>query len=292
MMLAHFRHTKPEGEVGSHASKVGGWRSKRFRGDLLGWRLHGVQLILLVALLFLWQVASGRWVSKVLISRPTLIKDQLWKWVKDGSIFEHLIWTSRAALVGFILGSVSGIAIGYLLGSVKNLGRVFEPIMLALYTLPRLALAPLFIMWFGLGFKFLVAFSAVIVFFLVYFNTRSGVEDVPGEMIDAVRIMGGNSLDVALRVVFPSALVWVVVGLRISAPYALVGVVVGEMFVGNKGLGFLLSRSANQFHASGTFAAVTVLLLVGIILDRLLVRLTRRSLRWKVGSGTRNAGGA
>src|SRR3546814_6359844 len=89
-------------------------------------------------------------------------------------------------------------------------------------------------------------FSAVIVFFLVFFTTRQGVEEVPRDLVSSVRIMGGNRRDIAVRVVLPSALIWVATGLKISVPYALVGVVVGEMLVGNTGLGFLLAQSANR----------------------------------------------
>src|SRR3546814_16677712 len=117
-------------------------------------------------------------------------------------------------------------------------------------------------------------FSAVIVFFLVFFTTRQGVEEVPRDLVSSVRIMGGNRRDIAVRVVLPSALIWVATGLKISVPYALVGVVVGEMLVGNTGLGFLLAQIANRFNPAVLFAAIVLIFCLAIIVDSAHNRLT------------------
>ena len=253
-----------------------------------GWRLLVLQALFLFCILAAWQFASGRWVRPVLISSPTDVADTLWAWIRDGSLFGHIWATLQAAILGFLVGTVAGIAMGYTLAVLPNASRVVGPFMTALYTLPRLALAPLFIMWFGLGLQFKVMFSATIVFFLVYYTTRQGVQEVPRDMIQSVRIMGGTRVDIARRVVLPSALIWVLTGVKISVPYALVGVVVGEMLVGDTGLGFLLSQSANRFNPGGLFATIVVLLAIAMILDQLLTRVTDRSLRWKaVGTNKR-----
>ena len=136
-------------------------------------------------------------------------------------------------------------------------------------------------MWFGLGMEFRVVFAATIVFFLVYYNTYFGVREVSNELLAAVRIMGANRAQLAIRVVIPSALVWVTAGLKISVPYALVGVVVAEMLASDEGVGFLLAKSASQFSTYGTFAAIGALLVMALVLDWLLEVLTRRALRWK-----------
>lgn len=254
-----------------------------------GWRLAVLRAAFLVVVLAGWQLASGRWVRPVLVSRPTDVADTLWTWMRDGSLLKHVWATLQAAVLGFIVGTGAGVLLGYALAVLRGPSRVVSPFMTALYTLPRLALAPLFIMWFGLGLQFKVMFSATIVFFLVYFTTRQGVEEVPRDMIQAVKVMGGTRRDVARRVVLPSALIWVLTGVKISLPYALVGVVVGEMLVGDSGLGFLLSQSANRFNPGGLFATIVVLLAIAMILDQTLSRLSDRSLRWKT-AGSSSAG--
>lgn len=240
-----------------------------------------IQLLLIAAFLLLWQFASDRWVPKLMISKPTEIGAQIWKWTVDGTFARNLWVTVQATAVGFLLGAAVGMTVGFLTGAWRRLGEILQPIVTAFYTLPRLALAPLFLLWFGLGMEFRIMFSATIVFFLVYYNTYFGVREVSHELVSAVRIMGANQLQVALRVIIPSALVWVAAGLKISVPYALVGVVVAEMLASDEGMGFLLARGASQFSASQSFAAIFGLLVVALIVDWLITTLTNRALRWK-----------
>lgn len=247
----------------------------------VGWRLLAMRLVVLLAGIVAWELASGRIVRKVLISNPRDVGQQLWEWVDDGILWTHLWATAQAVAFGFLLGATAGVVSGYFVGTFRRVGKVLAPFITAMYTLPRLALAPLFILWFGLGLQFKVMFAAAIVFFLVFFTTRQGIEEVPRDLVSSVRIMGGTRRDVAFRVVLPSCLIWVATGLKISVPYALVGVVVGEMLVGNTGIGFLLAQSANRFDPAGLFAAITVLLIIAVVVDSALDRVTRRFLRWK-----------
>lgn len=243
------------------------------------------QVVLLCTILALWEFASDRWIPALLVSKPSVIGETMMKWLKDGTYLTNLWVTLQATLMGFGGGAIAGMLVGYLTGSWRRLGEILEPFMTAFYTMPRLALAPLFLLWFGLGIEFRVIFAAVIVFFLVYYNTFFGVREVSAELIAAARIMGANRLQLAMRVIVPSALVWVAAGLKISVPYALVGVVVAEMLASGEGMGYLLSRSANQFSASGTFASIAALLVVAVAIDWLLSVLTRRALRWKTAGG-------
>lgn len=147
--------------------------------------------------------------------------------------------------------------------------------------MPIHALIPLFIMWVGIGSQLSVLTSAVIVFFLIFFNTFFGIRDVKPSLISAVRIMGGSGLDVLWRVRLPSALVWVVAALKLAVPQAIVGVVVAEMLAGNAGLGFLVSKNAHSFNAAGTYAALFALLIAGFLVDRIMTFLTKKPLEWK-----------
>lgn len=247
-----------------------------------------IQIILIGAFLILWEYASDRWVPKLMVSKPSDIGAQIWKWTLDGTFIRNLWVTVQATALGFLLGAAAGMFFGFLTGAWRRVGEILQPIVTAFYTLPRLALAPLFLLWFGLGMEFRVMFSATIVFFLVYYNTYFGVREVSQELIAAVRIMGANPLQVALRVIVPSALVWVAAGLKISVPYALVGVVVAEMLASDEGMGFLLSRGASQFSAAQTFAAIFGLLVVALVVDWMITALTKRALRWKTAGSMQN----
>lgn len=240
-----------------------------------------LQILLIGSFLLLWEYASDRWVPKLLVSKPSDIGNQIWRWTVDGTFATNLWVTIQATVVGFGLGAGSGMLLGFMTGAWRRLGEVLQPIVTAFYTLPRLALAPLFLLWFGLGIEFRIMFSATIVFFLVYYNTYFGVREVSRELISAVRIMGANQFQVATRVIIPSALVWVAAGLKISVPYALVGVVVAEMLASDQGMGFLLSRGASQFSAAQSFAAIAGLLVVALIVDWIITSITNYALRWK-----------
>lgn len=240
-----------------------------------------IQILLLVGFLALWEYSSDRWVPKLMVSKPSDIGRTIVQWSRDGTYALNLWVTIKATVVGFALGATFGMGLGFVTGAWRRLGEILQPVVTAFYTLPRLALAPLFLLWFGLGIQFRIMFSATIVFFLVYYNTYFGVREVSRELIAAVRIMGANHLQVAWRVIIPSALVWVAAGLKISVPYALVGVVVAEMLASDEGMGYLLARGASQFSSAQSFAAIFGLLVVALVVDWLVTAATDRALRWK-----------
>jgi len=269
-----------EGISPSHslaAPSLAWWRSTRLQN--FAW-----QVALVTAFLLLWEYAADRWVSALMVSKPSAIGQNIWKWTVDGTYLKNVWVTLYAMVAGFLLGASLGTLIGFATGSWRRLGDILEPFFTAFYTMPRLALAPLFLLWFGLGIQFRIVFAATVIFFLVYYNTFYGVREVSRELLDAVRIMGANRLQLALRVTMPSALVWVAAGLKISVPYALVGVVVAEMLASDEGLGFLLQRSATQFSSSGVFASIAALLVISLVISRLVSVITAGALRWKTES--------
>jgi NitT/TauT family transport system permease protein len=150
-----------------------------------------------------------------------------------------------------------------------------------LYSIPKIALAPLFIIWFGIGIESKVAVSASIVFFVVFLNTYAGVRDVNPLFINAIRIMGGSQWNVLRSVIMPSATSWVITGLKVSVPYALVGTVIGEFMSSNRGIGFLISQATGLFDTTSVFAGLIVLSIVGAIFNEGLGRLETFFLRWR-----------
>jgi NitT/TauT family transport system permease protein len=243
--------------------------------------VFAIQAAVLVFLLAAWQLASGTIIHELMISKPSAVFPLFWTWLVDGTTFAAAATTFGNASLGLLIGGAAGTAVGIFLGQSSWLADIFEPFITAIYTMPKHALIPLFIMWVGIGAQLSVLTSAVIVFFLIFFNTYFGIRDVKPSLVSAVRIMGGSSLDVLWRVQLPSAMVWVVAALKLAVPQSIVGVVVAEMLAGNAGLGFLVSKNAHSFNAAGTYSALFTLLIAGYLVDRLMTFLTKKPLEWK-----------
>lgn len=250
-------------------------------------RRHQVLIVLrvLVGVVFLgfWEFSSDRLIDAFFVSSPVAVGSRLWQWLADGTLFYHLSFTLTATGLGFLLGSLIGFTIGFALGRSDDLATIFDPYITAIYCLPKIALAPLFIMWFGIGIESKVAVSAVIVFFLVFLNTYAGVRDVNPVHIHATRIMGAGEWQLLRKVILPSAAAWVFTGLKVSVPYALIGAVVGEFMSSNRGVGFLIAQSSAMFDTASTFAGLVVLAVVGAAINGGLKRLERHVLRWRAG---------
>ena len=230
-----------------------------------------LRLGLLTAILVAWQFGSGRVVSEFFVSKPSAIATVLWEWLLDGSLLFHAGITATEAFLGFAIGAALGIGLGLLLGRAEVLADVLQPFITAFYSLPKVALAPLFVLWLGIGIEMKVVLTAAVVFFLVFLNTYTGVRSVSRELVTILKLMGAGELHILTKAVLPSAITWVFAGLRISVPYALIGAIVGELIASNRGLGFLLSSSAGQFSTAGVFAALFAIVVLAFVLN-LVVR--------------------
>lgn len=234
-----------------------------------------------VALLAIWHFASGRLIDPFFISSPLAVAIKLWAWTADGTLWHAFAYTFQAMFLGFVIGSLTGFFTGFTLGRSDLLARLFDPYITAVYCMPKIALAPLLILWFGIGIESKVAMSALIVFFLVFLNTFAGVRDVNPLYLQVTSIMGATSMQQLRYVVFPSAAAWVLTGLKVSVPYALIGAVVGELISSNRGIGFLIGQASGLFDTAGVFAGLAVLAATGIILNAGLKKLETRLLRWR-----------
>lgn len=243
--------------------------------------LIGARLALIAVVLVIWQLVAADPNVEFLTSKPTAIVSQLVDWTKSGYIFSNTATTLEEAGLGFVFGAAAGIAIGVLLGLLPYLAKMLDPIVTALYSLPKIAVAPVFVLWFGIGLKMRIVFAAVLVFFFVFFNAYAGVRDTDPELADVMRVMGARRLDLLKKAVLPGALPLIFVGLKLAAPYALVGAVVGEIIASNDGLGFVLISTAGQYQTAGLFAALVALMIVAAIMNEILVRVERKMLRWR-----------
>lgn len=284
-MLTARKHTESTASAGADAETADGEAqavsSSRRQRRTTDRNARMLRWVLLVLLLGGWELASGRIIDEFFISKPSEIISIWWGWLLDGTLWYNASSTFLSAGIGFVIGGTIAILVGYALGGSRLLAGIFEPFITSIYSMPKLALVPLFVLWLGIGRTLQVGIAALVVFFLMFYNTFYGIRDVDRSLIEAMRVMGGSRWDVARRVRLPSALVWVVAGLKLSVPQCLVAVVVAEILASNRGLGHLVALNSGQFNTGGTFAALLTLLIIGIAIDRIVGRITRRALVWK-----------
>lgn len=240
------------------------------------------QTVLGIVILLAWQGASGRLVDDFFISNPVEVAERLYQWTADGSLFMHIWATVYETLMGFIIGAVGGVILGLWLGVSPFTNRLLNPYLNALNALPKVALAPLFVLWFGLGIASKIALAAVLVLFLVFLNTYAGVREVDQDLIDGARLMRATRTQLIVKVIIPSAMSWVFAGLKISVPYALIGAVLGEMIAANRGLGYLVQYSGAQFDSAGVFAVLIVIALLAVALNFLVELVQHRTQLWRI----------
>ncbi len=234
------------------------------------------------AVLLTWQVSvSSGAVDKFFFSRPTDIAMRIWNWIVGGTLWAHLAVTITEAALSFAIGVVLGISFGFLLARVDWLARLLDPYIRIMNALPRVVLAPIFLLWFGLGIWSKVALGVTVVFFIVFFNTYQGVREVDAVLLNNARMLGANERQLLRHVLIPSALTWIFSSLHISIGFAIIAVVVGEYLGASRGVGYIISQAEGVFDTTGVFAGMAVLALVVLVVGAGVNRLERWLLRWK-----------
>ncbi|HRD75682.1 MAG TPA: ABC transporter permease [Hyphomicrobiaceae bacterium] len=265
------------------------------------------QIVILVVSLSIWQwgfdVAKALlpkpWVPKILdpyfISKPTAIWTSFLKlgcfadkagfaacygenpnnlWLATLVTLKNMTW-------GFLWGTSLGILTGLILGRSEYLSKIFEPYIVAMNSIPRIALVPLIILMFGLGDLSKVVTAGIVVFFVVFFNTFEGTRSVDRDQIAAARLLGASELTVLRTVVIPSALAWVFASLTPAVSFALIGVIVGEFIGAERGLGKLIIEAEARANAAEMMVAIFVMMIVGIVLAYIVRRIQSYLLRWQ-----------
>lgn len=237
---------------------------------------------LLVAALALWEASvRAGWVDPFHISMPSRIAHQIAAWVAAGSLFRHIWVTLEEMLLGFLAGAGLGIGLGFLFAFNPRLAAVFDPLMVLLNALPRVVLAPLFVLWFGLGLLSKVVMAVSLVFFVVFFATYTGIREVDRDLINNARILGASQRDLTRHVLFPSALTWIFSSLRTSIGFALIGAVVGEYLGAHEGMGWLINFEESMFRSTGVIAGLVVLMVLVALIDFGMQALEARFSHWK-----------
>jgi NitT/TauT family transport system permease protein len=225
------------------------------------------------------RISGGMWTS-----RPSLIAMKLALWLQ-GSIYPHAATTLTEVVIGLLVGSLLGVLAGLLLGRSPIAAGILRPIVVAFYSIPLVALAPLFIMFFGLDMLPKIVLTSIVVFFLLFFNTFAGASSVDRDLIAQVQLMGSTRREMFQKVVAPACMVWIIGGIKTALPYALVAATTGEMLAARRGLGFLLSDAASQFDMTSLYAALFILMLLGLATSEAAAWGERHLLRWRHAEG-------
>ncbi|MDZ7705150.1 MAG: ABC transporter permease [Trueperaceae bacterium] len=199
----------------------------------------------------------------------------------DGSIWTHLQATFTAALLGLGFGLLVGAVLGFAAALVPLLAELLEPVMILFNAIPRVILAPLFVIWLGIGIASKVAVAFLLVAVLTFFAVYSGIREVDERLIERVRTLGGGRWVLLREVYLPSVTTWVMGNLKVAVGFAFTGAVVGEFVAASRGLGYLLTFAQSQFNAALTLALIVLIMAFVLLLFTLAGRLERRLLRWR-----------
>jgi NitT/TauT family transport system permease protein len=252
-----------------------GRRGRRARLIMLG--QFGVVLLILG----MWQLLSGRVIEYFLISNPVDVIAKLIDVLGESTMHHHIMVTAQELVIGWALGAATGAVAGWSLGAIRLLGEIMEPILGAINGIPKVALAPMFLLWFGLGIGSKIAISSMIVFFLVFFNVYSGMRNVPKSLVEVARAMGASRMFVVRKVVLPSVSVPLFAGLKAGVSFAMIGVIAAEFISADEGLGYYSMASTQQFDPAGLFAALMIIVAMVVGGSSLIGIFERRALKWQ-----------
>jgi NitT/TauT family transport system permease protein len=239
------------------------------------------QLVAFAIVLALWE-AAGRagMLNPLYAPSPSSIGRALYELFADGRIWPHLEATFSAALGGLVLGIAAGILLGVLAALVPVVAELLEPVMTLLNAIPRVILAPLFVIWLGIGLSSKVALAFILVAVLIFFTVFSGIRQVDRKLVERITTLGGGRWALVRYVYLPSVAAWVLGNLKVAVGFAFTGACVGEFVAASRGLGYLLSFAQSTYNSALIFALIFLIMAVVLIIFAAAGRLERYLLRW------------
>jgi len=263
------------------------------------------QLLVLVAVLLVWHFATRNEQTAFFFGEPLKVAVRIWQWFTVGSgslevgfgdttfftlnfpaeIYSHLLITLTETVLAFGIGTVLGLGIGLWLALSPVASAILDPYVKAANSMPRVILAPIFAMWFGLGIWSKVALAVTLVFFIVFFNVYQGVKEVSPVVLANARMLGANARQLLRTVYLPSATSWVFSSLHTSIGLAFVGAVVGEYLGSARGVGYLILQAEGSFDINTVFAGIVVLTAFALVLDVAVGVIEKRLMKWQPKSG-------
>jgi NitT/TauT family transport system permease protein len=262
-----------------------------------GFKLRAAQASLLAAVFLFWHVMTKPGLvppfmfdndrqAAFFFGEPLKILARVWVWfVTEADIYRHLAVTLIETLLAFGIGSVLGLAMGLWLALAPTASAILEPYVKALNSMPRIILAPIFAVWFGLGIGSKVALGVTLVFFIVFFNVYQGVKEVSPVVLANARMLGASNRQLLRHVYLPSATSWVFSSLHTSVGLAFVGAVVGEYLGSSQGVGYLILQAEGTFDINTVMAGILVLTAFALLLDAAVGRIEKRLMKWQPRTG-------
>ncbi|CAJ0695010.1 ABC transporter permease [Ralstonia mannitolilytica] len=240
------------------------------------------QLAVVVLMFGSWEgLGRAGVVDPFYFSMPSSIVARIWEWFTAGDIYTHLAITLAETILSFGIGTLLGISLGLWLGLSKLAAEVLDPFIKIFNAIPRILLAPIFVMWFGLGLTSKVALGATMVLFITFFNTYQGVREVNPVILANARLLKASRISLLRHVYVPSATSWILSSLRASVGMAVMGAIVAEYLGSSAGLGHLIAQAEGVFDATGVFSGIVVLSAFVIALDRSVDALEGKLLVWR-----------
>lgn len=243
------------------------------------------RLLLAAIVLSVWQFGAGHLFDIFFFGKPSLIAASIVHDFSDSGFYRDLGVTGAELFMGYAIGAVAGIAGGVLLARWRFLARVIDPFLLAANSIPRIAMAPMLIVWFGIGMSSKVFLAATLVFFIMFFNTLSGIRSVSPALCSVARIQGATPWQVFTKIMLPSASSWIFTGLKMSLPFALVGVILGEFMVSSVGLGYRLNAYATAYNTSAALGMILIMMCIMMLLTSGANWLDQRLMSWRDAGG-------
>jgi NitT/TauT family transport system permease protein len=256
--------------------------SKSAGARVPGLRRNLLRLVVAVGLLAAWEFAARAGViDPFFFSSPSAIGGVLAQQFGRGTIWKHLLVTFQEATWGLALGFIAGAALAWLAARSQIVADLVEPVLLLLNAVPRIVLAPMFVMWLGLGVNSKIAVSFFLVFVVIFFAVYSGIREVDYSLVERIVVLGGSWWDMLREVYIPSVAAWVFSSLRVAVGFAFTGAIVGEFVGSSAGLGYLMNFATGSQNASLLMATVTIIMVFIALLFAVLERVETRLMAWK-----------
>jgi NitT/TauT family transport system permease protein len=242
-----------------------------------------VGTISVAIVLTIWELVWSytNWISPLFFSGPSAIAKQFWYGLTEGTLVSDLAFSGKNFALGFAIALVTGVVVGVIVGWYRVARMVLDPFLNALYATPRLAMMPLIIIWFGIGYESKVFIVFLSAFFPILVNTVGGIRTLDRDLLRAARAFCASDWQIFKTLAIPASVPFILTGVRQGVALGLIGVVVGEMLGGSEGIGFMVTYGGQTFQTDTVFVGVIIIAFAGIVLTSIAERLERRFSRWR-----------
>lgn len=240
------------------------------------------RIVIVIGFILVWEFCARKQIyNSFFTSYPSEILIDLVEFYKSGALAKHTAITFTEAFLGLIYGTIIGIVTAIIFGYFSILGKIVTPIISAISGIPQLTLAPLYVLWFGLGLTSKIFLAGLMVFFNVFFSTYNAIKNIDIKLIECANLLGANNIRILRTVVIPTCMPWILSGIRGGVGSALVGAIIGEYMGATGGFGWMITYSTSYFNIKRVMCCILILLLIGIILNKVLDFAESKMLIWK-----------